>query len=51
MAFVIASLDIFPLNASLAGRQPPELTLRKLVTKRLPLDWSEQETALGFVTS
>jgi hypothetical protein len=35
--------------AILAGKQPPELTANKLMAdKRLPLDWREQRTALGF---
>jgi len=35
--------------AVLGGRQPPELTARKLMDDtRLPLDWSEQRRALGF---
>jgi DNA invertase Pin-like site-specific DNA recombinase len=33
----------------LDGRQPPELTVRKLLDDtRLPLDWVEQRTRLGF---
>jgi DNA invertase Pin-like site-specific DNA recombinase len=33
----------------LDGRQPPELTVRKLLDDtRLPLDWTEQRTRLGF---
>jgi len=32
-----------------AGRQPPELTANKLMADtRLPPDWSEQRTRLGF---
>ena len=35
--------------AILNGRQPAGLTARKLVADtRLPLEWSEQRTALGF---
>jgi hypothetical protein len=35
--------------ALLGGRQPPELTARKLMDDtRLPLDWNEQRRALGF---
>jgi len=35
--------------ALLGGRQPPELTARKLMDDtRLPLDWNEQRHALGF---
>jgi len=38
--------------AVLGGRQPPDLTARKLMDDtRLPLDWSEQRRALGFVQS
>ena len=36
--------------ALLGGRQPPELTARKLMDDtRLPLDWNEQRRTLGFV--
>ena len=36
----------------LGGRQPPDLTARKLMDDtRLPLDWNEQRRALGFVQS
>jgi site-specific DNA recombinase len=36
----------------LGGRQPPELTARKLMDDtRLPLAWSEQRRALGFAQS
>lgn len=35
----------------LSGRHPPELTARKLMADtRLPLDWNEQRTALGFAS-
>jgi DNA invertase Pin-like site-specific DNA recombinase len=35
--------------AILAGKQPPELTANKLMADtRLPLDWGEQRTVLGF---
>ncbi len=35
--------------AILSGRRPVGLTARKLMADtRLPLDWSEQRTALGF---
>ena len=38
--------------AVLGGRQPPDLTARKLMDDtRLPLDWNEQRRALGFVQS
>jgi len=36
-------------KAILEGRQPPELTARKLMLDtRLPLDWNEQKVKLGF---
>ncbi|WP_137703205.1 recombinase family protein [Marimonas lutisalis] len=34
--------------AILDGTQPPDLTLTRLVTTTLPIDWSEQERMLGF---
>ncbi|WP_170331380.1 recombinase family protein [Ruegeria arenilitoris] len=34
--------------AILDGTQPPELTLKRLVSVTHPLDWSEQERQLGF---
>jgi hypothetical protein len=37
------------VSAILSGKQPPELTARKLMDDtRLPLDWSEQRRSLGF---
>jgi len=37
------------VSAILGGRQPPELTARKLMDDtRLPLDWNEQRRSLGF---
>lgn len=37
------------ITAIVAGRQPPELTARKLMADtRLPLDWNEQRSQLGF---
>jgi site-specific DNA recombinase len=37
------------VTSILAGRQPPELTARKLMADtRLPLDWNEQRSQLGF---
>ena len=37
------------ISSIVAGRQPPELTANKLMADtRLPLDWSEQRTRLGF---
>ncbi|WP_022698182.1 recombinase family protein [Euryhalocaulis caribicus] len=35
-------------KAVLEGRQPVETTLERLVRTELPLDWREQERALGF---
>jgi hypothetical protein len=36
-------------KAIVEGRHPPELTARRLIgDTRLPLDWGEQRTALGF---
>jgi hypothetical protein len=38
------------VSAILGGKQPPELTARKLMDDtRLPLDWNEQRRSLGFV--
>jgi site-specific DNA recombinase len=37
------------VEAILAGRQPSDLTVRKLWNK-LPLDWAEQRKQLGFAT-
>lgn len=34
----------------LEGRQPADLTLERLVRRRLPLAWSAQERMLGFPT-
>ena len=37
------------VTSIIAGRQPPDLTARKLMADtRLPLDWSEQRIQLGF---
>lgn len=33
--------------AILAGTQPPELTLERLVRTGIPLDWREQERQFG----
>jgi site-specific DNA recombinase len=36
-------------RAILNGKQPPDLTARKLLNDmRLPLDWNEQRRSLGF---
>ncbi len=34
--------------AILDGTQPPELTLKRLVSVTHPLDWAEQERQFGF---
>ncbi len=34
--------------AILDGSQPPELTLKRLVSVTHPLDWAEQERIFGF---
>ncbi|MCA0928850.1 hypothetical protein [Ruegeria profundi] len=34
--------------AILDGTQPPELTLKRLVSVTHPLDWAEQERHFGF---
>jgi hypothetical protein len=40
------------VSAILSGRHPPELTARRLMDDtRLPLDWNEQRSRLGFVTA
>src|SRR5215203_6308355 len=37
------------ITSIIAGRQPPELTARKLMADtRMPLDWREQRIQLGF---
>jgi hypothetical protein len=37
------------ISAILGGKQPPELTARRLMDDtRLPLDWTEQRRSLGF---
>ena len=36
-------------EAILAGRQPTELTIDRLIKRtRLPMDWTEQAKTLGF---
>lgn len=35
-------------QAILDGTQPPDLTLKRLVSRPLPLDWTEQERTFGF---
>jgi len=40
------------VSAILSGRQPPELTARRLMDDtRLPLDWNEQRHRLGFASA
>ena len=39
------------VGAILSGKQPPELTARRLMDDtRLPLDWNEQRQRLGFAS-
>ena len=38
-------------EAILAGRQPHDLTLTKLITHPIPLDWDDQWAELGFSAS
>lgn len=35
--------------AILDGTQPPELTLKRLVSVTHPVDWTEQERQFGFL--
>ena len=44
----LACLSPSITQAILEGRQPVELTLRKLVRTQIPMDWKEQEKVLGF---
>jgi site-specific DNA recombinase len=40
------------VSAILSGKQPPELTARRLMDDpRLPLDWNEQRRCLGFAST
>ena len=40
------------VSAFLSGKQPPELTARRLMDDtRLPLDWNEQRRCLGFTSA
>jgi site-specific DNA recombinase len=40
------------VTAILGGRQPPELSARRLMDDtRLPLDWNEQRRCLGFAST
>ena len=36
------------VEAILDGRQPSDLTVKKLSRRRLPLDWEQQRAQLGF---
>ena len=45
---VTIQFDITLQAAILDGTQPPELTLKRLVSVTHPLDWSEQERLFGF---
>jgi len=45
LAFLAPSVQ----SAILDGKQPPDLTLEKLVRMQIPLDWNEQEILLGIV--
>lgn len=45
----IALLSPKIIETILAGVQPPDLSLQKLLTMDIPLDWDEQERALGYV--
>ncbi|UAB89834.1 hypothetical protein I5192_03885 [Ruegeria sp. SCSIO 43209] len=52
-AFILARAQLAFLSlkiqaALLNGTQPPELTLKRLVSVTHPLDWSEQERLFGF---
>jgi hypothetical protein len=44
----IAFLSPRVQSAILKGTQPPELSLKRLVSVTLPLDWGEQERMFGF---
>jgi hypothetical protein len=47
--FRLAFLSPDIIAVILDGRQPPELTVRRLLDgTRLPLEWSEQRAKLGF---
>ena len=35
-------------RAILEGRQPPDLTLERIIRKPVPLDWGKQERLYGF---
>ncbi len=40
------------VSAILSGKQPPELTARRLMDDtRLPLDWNDQRRCLGFASA
>ena len=44
----LAFLSPFIQNAILEGRQPPDLTLERIVRRPVPLDWKRQEAYYGF---
>lgn len=43
-------LDVAPRMqaALLAGTQPPDLSLERIIRSGIPLDWAEQEAKFGF---
>ncbi|MBA4228399.1 MAG: recombinase family protein [Hyphomonas sp.] len=47
----LAFLSPKVIEAILAGRQPHDLTLTKLITHPIPLDWDDQWAELGFSAS
>ena len=44
LAFLAPKIQL----AILIGRQPPELTLERIVRKPIPLDWNMQARMYGF---
>ena len=44
----LATLSPKLQEAILSGRQPEDLTLETLIRKRIPLDWTAQESHFGF---
>jgi hypothetical protein len=44
LAFIAPAIQ----KAILDGRQPPELTLEKIIRKPIPLDWDMQARIYGF---
>jgi site-specific DNA recombinase len=50
--FRLAFLAPDIIEAILQGKQPPELSVRKLMDDtRLPLNWNEQRVRLGFAST